>query len=116
MELFEALLATAHCPPVPHVDEVGDTVEGRHADVRQGEVDEEVVGDAPHAAVAGSRLGAKSTSKIPHPSKIFVLSYKNILIKEIFHFEASYYGSQHGSHLHLTAPYCTLLHILTFDL
>ena len=38
-------------PPVPHVDEVGDTVEGRHADVRQREVDEEVVGDAPHAAV-----------------------------------------------------------------
>ena len=38
-------------PPVPHVDEVGDTVEGRHADVRQGEVDEEVVGDAPHAPV-----------------------------------------------------------------
>ena len=51
MDLFGALLATAHCPPVPHVDEVGDTVEGRHADVRQGEVDEEVVGDAPHAAV-----------------------------------------------------------------
>ena len=38
-------------PPVPHVDEVGDTVEGRHGDVRQREVDEEVVGDAPHAAV-----------------------------------------------------------------
>ena len=45
--------------------------------------------------LAGPWLGAKSTSKIPDPSKIFVLSYKNILIKEIFHFEASYYGSQH---------------------
>ena len=48
-----------------------------------------------HVVVAGPWLGAKSTSKIPDPSKIFVLSYKNILIKEIFHFEASYYGSQH---------------------
>ena len=48
--------------------------------------------------------------------KMFLLMYWNILIKKIFHFEASYYGSQHGSHLHLTAPYCTLLHILTFDL
>ena len=45
--------------------------------------------------VAGPWLGAKSTSKIPDPSKIFVLSYKNILIKKKFHFEASYYGSQH---------------------
>ena len=45
--------------------------------------------------IAGPWLGAKSTSKIPDPSKIFVLSYKNILIKKNFHFEASYYGSQH---------------------
>ena len=51
-----------------------------------------------------------------HPLKMFLLMYWNILIKKIFHFEASYYGSQHGSRLHLTAPYCTLLHILTFDL
>ena len=37
----------------------------------------------------------KSILKIPDPSKIFVLSYKNFLIKKIFHFEASYYESQH---------------------
>ena len=48
-----------------------------------------------HGSLAGPWLGANSISKIPTPSKIFVLSYKNILIKEIFHFEASYYGSQH---------------------
>ena len=48
--------------------------------------------------------------------KMFLLMCWNILVKNFFHFEASYYGSKHGSHLHLTAPYCTLLHILTFDL
>ena len=58
--------------------------------------------------VAGSPGRAKSKFKYADPLKIFVLIYKKILINKIFHFEASYYLSQHGSHLHLTAPYSYL--------
>ena len=58
--------------------------------------------------IAGSPGRAKSKFKYADPLKIFVLIYKKILINKIFHFEASYYLSQHGSHLHLTAPYSYL--------
>ena len=58
--------------------------------------------------LAGSPGRAKSKFKYADPLKIFVLIYKKILINKIFHFEASYYLSQHGSHLHLTAPYSYL--------
>ena len=37
--------------PVPHVDKGEDAVEGGHEDVRHGQVQQEVVGHAPHAAV-----------------------------------------------------------------
>ena len=37
--------------PVPHVDKGEDTVEGGHEDVRHGQVQQEVVGHTPHAAV-----------------------------------------------------------------
>ena len=37
--------------PVPHVDEGDDAVESCHEDVRHGQVDQEVVCHAPHAAV-----------------------------------------------------------------
>ena len=63
---------------------------------------------AVHDALAGSPGRAKSKFKYADPLKIFVLIYKKILINKIFHFEASYYLSQHGSHLHLTAPYSYL--------
>ena len=66
--------------------------------------------------ISWSAKKPKSLFGYAHLLKMFLLMYWNIVIKRIFHFEASYYGSQHGSHLHLTAPYCTLLHILTFDL
>ena len=36
--------------PVTHEDEREDTVEGGEENVRDGEVNEEIVGDAPHAA------------------------------------------------------------------
>ena len=49
--------------------------------------------------VAGSPGRIKSTFKYGDPLKIFVLMYKKILRKEIFHFEASYYPSQHTPHL-----------------
>ena len=49
--------------------------------------------------VAGSPGRVKSTFKYGDPLKIFVLMYKKILRKEIFHFEASYYPSQHTPHL-----------------
>ena len=38
--------------PVPHVDEGEGAVEGGHEDVRHGQVKQEVVGHAPHAAVS----------------------------------------------------------------
>ena len=38
--------------PVQHKDEAGDAVEHRHAHVRHGQVDQEVVGDAPHPPVS----------------------------------------------------------------
>ena len=50
-------------------------------------------------ALAGSPGRVKSTFKYGDPLKIFVLMYKKILRKEIFHFEASYYPSQHTPHL-----------------
>ena len=37
--------------PVPHEDEGGNAVEDGHHEVNQGEVDQEVVGDAPHGPV-----------------------------------------------------------------
>ena len=37
--------------PVPHVDKGEDAVEGGHEDVRYGQVQQEVVSHAPHAAV-----------------------------------------------------------------
>ena len=37
--------------PVPHVDEGEDAVKSGHEDVRHGQVQQEVVGHAPHAAV-----------------------------------------------------------------
>ena len=37
--------------PVPHVDKREDAVEGGHEDVCHGQVQQEVVGHAPHAAV-----------------------------------------------------------------
>ena len=49
--------------------------------------------------IAGSPGRVKSTFKYGDPLKIFVLMYKKILRKEIFHFEASYYPSQHPPHL-----------------
>ena len=52
-----------------------------------------------HVLVAGSPGRVKSTFKYGDPLKIFVLMYKKILRKEIFHFEASYYPSQHTPHL-----------------
>ena len=38
--------------PVPHVDEGKDAVEGGHEDVRHGQVQQEVVGHAPHPPVS----------------------------------------------------------------
>ena len=38
--------------PVPHVDEGEGAVEGGHEDVRHGQVQQEVVGHAPHPAVS----------------------------------------------------------------
>ena len=70
-----------------------------------------LVDESVHSALmtlAGSPGRAKSKFKYADPLKIFVLIYKKILINKIFHFEASYYLSQHGSHLHLTAPYSYL--------
>ena len=49
--------------------------------------------------LAGSPGRVKSTFKYGDPLKIFVLMYKKILIKEIFHFEGEYYPSQHPPHL-----------------
>ena len=46
---------TAHWP-VSHVDEGEDAVEGRHEDVRHRQVQQEVVGHAPHAAVCSSLI------------------------------------------------------------
>ena len=66
------------------------------------------IGCTVHTGLAGSPGRAKSKFKYADPLKIFVLIYKKILINKIFHFEASYYLSQHGSHLHLTAPYSYL--------
>ena len=40
-----------HLLPVPHEEEAGDAVEGRHQEVGQRQVEEEVVGDAPHVPV-----------------------------------------------------------------
>ena len=37
--------------PVPHVDEGEDAVECDHQDVRHGQVQQEVVSDAPHPPV-----------------------------------------------------------------
>ena len=37
--------------PVPHVDEGEDAVEGGHEDVRHGQVQQVVIGHAPHAAM-----------------------------------------------------------------
>ena len=38
--------------PISHVDEGEDAVEGRHEDVRHGQVQQEIVGHTPHAAVS----------------------------------------------------------------
>ena len=57
-----------------------------------------------HNTLAGSPGRAKSTFKYGDPLKIFVLMYKKILRKEIFHFEASYYPSQHPPHLPSSLP------------
>ena len=35
-------------PPVSHEDEAGDAVESGHAEVRQGKVNQKIVGQAPH--------------------------------------------------------------------
>ena len=68
----------------------------------------ETPGDRCDVLMSCSPGRAKSKFKYADPLKIFVLIYKKILINKIFHFEASYYLSQHGSHLHLTAPYSYL--------
>ena len=41
----------ARLSPVPHVDEAHGGVEGGHHDVRDGQVQQEVVGHAPHPTV-----------------------------------------------------------------
>ena len=38
--------------PVPHVDGGEDTVEGGHEDISQGQVQQEIVGHAPHSAMS----------------------------------------------------------------
>ena len=57
-----------------------------------------------HNTLAGSPGRAKSTFKYADPLKIFVLMYKKILIKEIFHFEGEYYPSQHSPLFALFTP------------
>ena len=56
------------------------------------------------STLAGSPGRAKSTFKYAHPLKMFVLMYKMILIKEIFHFEGEYYPSQHSPLFALFTP------------
>ena len=79
-----------------------------HAPTEQSENIKFVPNCLTRIILAGSPGRAKSKFKYADPLKIFVLIYKKILINKIFHFEASYYLSQHGSHLHLTAPYSYL--------
>ena len=38
--------------PVSHEDEARDAVEGRHAEVCHGQIDQEVVGHVPHTSVS----------------------------------------------------------------
>ena len=57
--------------PVQHEDKARDAVEHRHGHIRHGQVNQEVVGDAPHPPVRWTESLINQTShKSPPPTKV----------------------------------------------